>query len=82
MFYSVLISLVLLFLGATVLWPKLREHPLVFLGYWAVCAWITVLAALLAIYDIVKVRADARRAKRGLAEHYFKDKPDDDEDPS
>ena len=42
MFYSVIIALVLLFAGSTLLWNFLRDHPLVFLAYWAVCAWITM----------------------------------------
>ncbi len=66
MFYSVIIAMVLLFTGATFLWGFLREHPFIFLGYWFVCAWITLLAALLSLYDLVKVRADARRARRQL----------------
>lgn len=66
MFYSVLISLVLLFAGSTFLWGLLRAHPFIFLIYWAGCAWITLLAVLLAFYDMVKVRADLRRERRRL----------------
>ncbi len=66
MFYTVLVSLVLLFAGSTFLWSLLREHPLVFLGYWAGCAWITLLAVLLAFYDMAKVRGEARRERRRI----------------
>ena len=66
MFYSVLAALVLLFAGSTFLWPLLRAHPFVFLVYWAGCAWITLLAVLLAFYDMVKVRAEVRRERRRL----------------
>ena len=59
-------KLVLIFAGSTFLWSLLREHPLVFLVYWAGCAWITLLAVLLAFYDMVKVRADVRRERRRL----------------
>ena len=66
MFYSVIFALVLIFAGSTFLWSLLRAHPLVFLAYWAGCAWITLLAVLLAFYDMVKVRADVRRERRRL----------------
>ena len=66
MFYTVLISLVLLFAGSTFLWGLLRDHPFVFLAYWAGCAWITLLAVLLAFYDMVKVRGEVRRERRRL----------------
>ena len=66
MFYSISIALVMIFAGSTFLWSLLREHPFVFLAYWAGCAWITLLAVLLAFYDMVKVRADVRRERRRL----------------
>lgn len=78
MFYSVLIALVMLFAGATVLWPFLRDHALLFLGYWAVCGWITLLAVLLAFYDMVKVRAEAQRVRRALEEQYLKERSKDE----
>ena len=66
MFWDVLVVLVLIFLGSTFLWPWLRGHPLLFLGYWAVSGWLTLLAALLAVYDLAKVRLDARQAHEEL----------------
>ncbi len=66
MFYTVLISLVLLFAGSTFLWSLLREHPFIFLAYWIGCGWITLLAVLLALYDMAKVRGEVRREKRRL----------------
>jgi len=79
MFYSVIIALVLLFAGSTLLWNFLRDHPLVFLAYWAVCAWITLLTVLLALYDMVRVRAEARQALRRVREE-FNDREDDSHD--
>ena len=87
MFYSVLAALVLIFAGSTFLWSLLREHPLVFLVYWAGCAWITLLAVLLAFYDMVKVRADVRRERRRLErellerEHLAKTENEKSDDP-
>ena len=66
MFYSVIIALVLLFAGATFLASLLRGHPFIFIIYWAGCAWITLLAVLLALYDMLKVRIDLKRERRRL----------------
>jgi hypothetical protein len=68
MFYSIVISLVLVFAGSTFLWSTLRDHPLVFLIYWAGCGWLVLLAVLLALYDMLKVRTDGRRERRRLAQ--------------
>ncbi len=81
MFYSVLVALVMLFAGVSFLEGLLREHPFVLLGYWAACAWLTMLAVLLALYDMAKVRAEELRVRRGLEQHYF-EKKKDDENPS
>lgn len=80
MFYSVLIALVMLFAGAVSDWPDPKDHPILFLGYWGVCAWVTLLAVLLALYDMVKVRAEAQRMRRDLAREHF-EKETNDEDP-
>lgn len=80
MFYSVLAALILIFIGAFFDWPAPREHPLLFLGYWAVCAWITFLAVLLALYDLVKVRSEAQRLRRELARQHL-DQDAHDENP-
>ena len=72
MFYNFLALLLLIFIGATFLWPWLHDHPWYFLGYWGLCAWLTLLAIMLALYDMAKVRLDAKRAKRQLEEEYLK----------
>lgn len=68
MFYTVLGALVMIFAGSTFLQALLdpKEHPILVLVYWAACAWITLLAVLLAFYDLVKVRAAARSERRRL----------------
>jgi hypothetical protein len=71
MFYSVVVALLLAFAGATLLWPLLREHPFFFLCYWAACLWITLLAVLLAFYDMVKIREEGRRERQRLREEYL-----------
>ncbi len=77
MFVVVLVALVLLFLGSTflapVLDPKLR--PGWFIFYWAVCAWVTVTAVLLAVFDLLLVRAAGQKERRSLAERIKKAEP-------
>jgi hypothetical protein len=78
MFYSVLVAVLMLFAGTILQWPDAREHPILFLGYWAACAWITLLAVLLALYDLAKVRGEARRLRSELAEQHLKKTPHDE----
>jgi hypothetical protein len=66
MFWDVVVVLAMMFLGSTFFWPWLRQHPVLFLGYWAACAWLTILAALLAVYDMAKVRLEAKQAREEL----------------
>ena len=68
MFVIVLVALVLLFCGATFLAPVLNPHlrPGWFIVYWAICAWMTVTAVLLAVFDLLQVRSQARHEKRRL----------------
>jgi len=77
MFWDVLVVLVLSFLGSTFFWPWLRGHPLFFLGYWALCGWLTILAAMLAVYDLAKVRLDAKRAHDEIKREFLR-RPDSD----
>jgi len=81
MFGVMLGALVMLFLGATFLDGWLREHPVLFILYWLTCAWATLTALLLALYDLLMVRAAARREQRRLLEEHFKSGKSTDEDP-
>jgi hypothetical protein len=68
MFVVVIAALLLLFAGSTFLAPLLDPHlrPGWFIFYWLVCAWITATAALLAVFDLLLVRARGRAEKRSL----------------
>ena len=68
MFVAVLVAVALLFSGSTFLKPDLdpRVHPSWFILFWFACAWITLLAALLAVFDMLLVRAQARAAEKLL----------------
>ena len=74
MFWTVLSVLVFLFAGVTFFWSWLRAHPFFFLGYFGLCAWLTVLSALLAIYDLIVVRQEARRLRRQLEQDFLNEK--------
>jgi hypothetical protein len=67
MFYVVLAASVMLFIGYAVIDAWLRERPLFFLAWWGACAWLTLLSVLLALFDLLMVRARLRRDKRELA---------------
>ncbi len=77
MFYNLILVLVMAFVGSTFLWPWLRGHPFLFLGYWFLCAWLTLLAAGLAMYDLAKVRLEARETERRLKRELLGELPKD-----
>ena len=66
MFYTVLAAMLMLFLGATFLQGWLRENPLLLVAYWFLCGSLTIFSALLALFDILVLRAMARAEKRRL----------------
>ena len=77
MFYLMLFVLVQAFFGATFFWLWLRAHAWYFLGYWGICAWLTVTAMLLAILDMAQVRLEAKRTEERLREEYLRVKETD-----
>lgn len=82
MFYGLVVAMVLLFAGATFLDGPLRQHVWVFFWYWFACAWLTLAALLLALYDMLAIRIAARRERRRLERDYLAQHPPDDENPS
>ena len=64
------LALLLLILGFTVLQPALnpREHPWRVIFFWIVCIRLTFTALLLALFDLLVLRLQARRAERALRE--------------
>lgn len=65
---SLLIVVVMVISGLTVLRPWLNphEHPWRFVFFWFACAWETILVLLLALLDLLLLRAQARAARRAL----------------
>lgn len=76
MFYIALAAMLMVFVGSVLIASSLRSHPILFLGYWAICAWLTVTSALLAIFDLLVVRAAGRAARRELERSLI---PNDDD---
>jgi len=75
MFITLLLAMLMLFCGTTFLQPLLspREHPGWFLLFWVTCAWLTLTAFLLALFDLLMVRAQDRAARRILREKLDRD---------
>jgi len=70
MFATLLIALALLLSGSTFLQPALNppDHPILFILFWVACAWLTLAALLLSVFDLLVLRIEARKAQRTLRE--------------
>ncbi len=70
MLFLLMLALLLLILGFTFLQPALnpQEHPWCVIFFWIVCIWLTFTALLLALFDLLVLRLQARRAERALRE--------------
>ena len=68
MLMLVVAALILLFSGSTFLQAMLnsRAHPGWFILFWLTCAWLTLTAMLLAIFDLLIVKLEVRKAQRLL----------------
>jgi hypothetical protein len=66
------LALLLLISGFTLLQPALnpREHPWRVILFWIVCIWLTFTALLLALFDLLVLRLQARRTERALREKF------------
>ena len=70
MLVLLMLELLLLISGFTFLQPALnpQEHPWRVILFWIVCIWLTFTATLLALFDLLVLRLEARRAERALRE--------------
>jgi len=80
MFYTTLGSLLLLFIGSALIDNTLRQNPWGFILWWGACAWLMLASLLLSVFDILMIRAAARRARRELARKVLAQDPDDQPD--
>jgi hypothetical protein len=69
---SLLVAVIMLVAGLTVLRPWLNphEHPWRFILFWFACAWVTLLSLLLALLDMLLIRAQARAARKAIREGF------------
>lgn len=70
MFISLVVAMFMVFLGTTFLQPLLsvHEHPGWFVFFWVACAWFTFTALLLALFDLLILRAQDGAARKILRE--------------
>jgi len=50
-----------------------------FILFWAACGWLTLTAILLAVFDLLMVKMEARKTERSLREKFVR--PEDPELP-
>ena len=77
MFVLLLAALIMLFAGSTFLAGSIAP-PWSFVLYWGVCVWLTLAALLLALWDLLLVRAAARRERRRLEKRMMGRPPHDE----
>jgi protein-S-isoprenylcysteine O-methyltransferase Ste14 len=72
MFILLVVALAMLFSGSTFFESALnpRERPVWFILFWVACAWLTLTAMLLAIFDLLVVKLEARKTGRMLREKF------------
>ena len=70
MLFLLALALLSLISGFTFLQPALdpREHPWRVILFWIVCIWLTFTALLLALFDLLVLRLQARQTERALRE--------------
>ncbi len=70
MVFCLSLAVLMLMAGFTVFQTALnpREHPWFMILFWIACVWFTFTATLLAIFDLLILRSDARKARRALRE--------------
>jgi protein-S-isoprenylcysteine O-methyltransferase Ste14 len=70
MMILLVLALLLLISGFTFLQPALnpQEHPWRVIFFWITCVWFTFTALLLALFDLLLLRLQSRRAQDGLRE--------------
>ena len=74
MFWVMMTAMIMLFVGSVWMSDQwAREHPWLYLFYWLLCAWLTLLGMMLALMDILVLRATQRAAREVLEQQIFQD---------
>lgn len=66
------VAVLMLIAGSTFLqdWLNPREHAVRFILFWLACAWFTITALLLGLFDALMVRAQGRASREALSEKF------------
>lgn len=66
------LALVMVVAGSTFLHETLnhQDHPVWFILFWLVCGWLTICALLLALFDVLMIRAEGRAAREVLRKRF------------
>src|SRR3712207_1311766 len=69
------LAVLMIVIGSTVLEEWLAQHGrlLWFILFWMACGWLTVTALLLAVFDILMIRMQARQARRAFRDELKRD---------
>ena len=59
-------AVLMIVLGSTIADEWLAGHLLAFFLFWAICGWLTVTALLLAVFDLLMIRVQARAARKAF----------------
>jgi len=79
LFFVVLAAMLMAFVGSVLLGGWLTtERPILFLLYWGACAWLTFLSILMALFDMLMLRKEARRERRRIKSEVFGMKDEED----
>lgn len=64
------LAVLMLLAGFTIFQSALNphEHPWFVILFWIACVWLTFTALLLALFDLIVIRLETRRARRALRE--------------
>src|SRR3954463_6566488 len=73
-------ALVMMAVGLTALSPWLEPHghPGRFIFFWFACGWLTLTALLLAVADLLLVRAEGKRSRKAIEEQVSPSKESED----
>ena len=80
MFWVMLAAMIMLFVGTVFISDQwMRLNPWLAIGYWAVCGWLTLTGMLLAIMDMLVIRAIHRIARRRIESEMLKKSTEEEE---
>jgi len=68
---AIFVAAAMVFIGSVFLGEFLAHRPWIFLFYWLVCVWFTLLSVLLALFDMLINRKIAAQKRMALKQQIF-----------